>query len=111
MGLITSYLVYKSVSQPAVQQAETEDVLVAKANIAIGEALTPNHVRVAPWPKGTVVPGSLRSVKDIEGRVAKSSIVAGEPVLESKLTPPGGGGLMPVLVPPGKRALSIVVEQ
>ncbi len=111
MGLITSYLVYKSVSKPAVQQVETEDVLVAKANIAIGEALTPNHVKVTPWPKGTVVPGSLRTVKDIEGRVAKSSIVAGEPVLESKLTPPGGGGLMPVLVPPGKRAISIVVEQ
>jgi pilus assembly protein CpaB len=111
MGLVTSYLVYKSVSKPAVQQAETEDVLVANANIAIGEALTPNHVKVAPWPKGTVVPGSLKTVKDIEGRVAKSSIVAGEPVLDSKLTPPGGGGLMPVLVPAGKRAISIVVEQ
>jgi pilus assembly protein CpaB len=36
---------------------------------------------------------------------------AGEPVLDSKLAPAGQGGLMPVLIPVGKRAVSIIVEQ
>ncbi len=111
MGLLTGYLVYKSVSKPAVQQADTEDILVARANIGLGEAVTPQHVQLAPWPKPMVPPGSLRAVKDVEGRTARASMVAGEPVLDSKLTAPGGGGLMPVLIPAGKRAVSIIVEQ
>lgn len=111
MGLLTGYLVYKSINKPAVQQAETEAILVASANIGLGEAMTPQHVKLAPWPKPMVPPGALRSIKDVEGRTAKSSMVDGEPVLDSKLTAAGGGGLMPVLVPNGKRAVSIVVEQ
>jgi pilus assembly protein CpaB len=110
MGLLTSYLVYKAANRTAVQQAETEDVVVAKANIAPGEALTPSHITLTPWPKNSLLPGSLRSPKDAEGRIAKSSIVAGEPILDSKLAPAGQGGLMPVLVPNGKRGVSIVVE-
>jgi pilus assembly protein CpaB len=111
LGLLTSYLVYRSVNRPRVQQAETEQVAVAAANIAVGEALTSSHIKLTPWPKATVLPGSLRSAKDLDGRVARVSIVAGEPILESKLAPAGGGGLMPVLVPTGKRAVSIIVEQ
>ena len=111
MGLLTGYLVYKSVNRPAGQQAETEDILVASANITPGEGLTPQHVKLAPWPKPMVPSGALRAVKDVEGRAARSSMVSGEPVLDSKLTPAGGGGLMPVLVPSGKRAVSIMVEQ
>jgi pilus assembly protein CpaB len=111
MGLLTAYLVYKSVNKPAVQQAETEEILVARANIGLGEAMTPQHVQLTPWPKPMVPPGSLRAVKDVEGRTARASMVAGEPVLDSKLTAAGGGGLMPVLIPTGKRAISILVEQ
>ncbi len=111
MGLVTGYMVYKSVNKPAGQQAETEDILVASANIGPGEGITAQHVKLAPWPKPMVPPGALRAVKDAEGRAARSSMVAGEPVLDSKLTTAGGGGLMPALVPSGKRAVSIVVEQ
>ncbi len=111
MGLLTGYLVYKSVNKPALQQAETEEILVARATVGLGEALTSQHVKLAPWPKPMVPPGSLRSVTDVEGRTARASLVEGEPVLDSKLTAKGGGGLMPVLIPPGKRAVSIIVEQ
>ena len=84
---------------------------MAKANISLGEALTPNHIKLAPWPKATMPPGSLRSLKDAEGRLARTTMFAGEPVLDSKLAPAGQGGLMPVLIPVGKRAVSIIVEQ
>ncbi len=111
MGLLTGYFVYKAANRPIGQQAETEDILVANANINPGEGLTAQHVKLAPWPKPNVPPGALRAVKDVEGRAARSSMVNGEPVLDSKLTAAGGGGLMPVLVPNGKRAVSIIVEQ
>ncbi len=110
MGLVTGYLVYKTANKSVVQ-AEAEDILVANANINLGEVVTPRHVKLAPWPKPMVPTGALRAVKDVEGRTAKASMIAGEPVLDSKLTAAGGGGLMPVLIPNGKRAVSIIVEQ
>lgn len=111
MGLLTSYLVYRTVKAATGQQADTEEILVAGVNIGLGEALTPKHVKLSPWPKPTVPPGSLRSVKDAEGRVSRASMLVGEPVLDAKLAPAGQGGLMPVLVPTGKRAVSILVDQ
>ena len=83
---------------------------MAAANISLGEALTPNHIKLAPWPKATIPLGAVRSLKDAEGRLARTAMFAGE-LLDSKLAPAGQGGLMPVLVPIGKRAVSIIVDQ
>ncbi len=102
MGLITAYLVYTTTTKPRTEQAAVDDIVVAQANIAMGESVTAKHIKLSPWPKVALPPGSLRAVKDAEGRVARSSIVVGEPVVDSKLTPPGQGGLMPVIVPAGK---------
>ena len=111
MGLITSYVVYKAVTTSKAQAAQTEQIVVAGVSVGLGEALTPQHVKMAPWPKAALPPGFLRSAKEAEGRLAKASMVVGEPVLDSKLAPPGQGGLMPVLIPAGKRAVTIKVDE
>ena len=111
MGLLASYVVYQTVKAARGEQTEMEQVVIAAANVNLGEALTSNHVKVAQWPKATLPSGTLKAVKDAEGRVARTSIVAGELILDAKLAPTGQGGLMPVLVPPGKRAVSIKVDE
>jgi len=111
MGLLASYVVYQAVKTARGQQPETEQVVIAAANVNLGEALTSKHVKMTTWPKATMPAGTLKSVKDAEGRVVRTSIVAGELILEAKLAPTGQGGLMPVLVPPGKRAVSIKVDE
>ena len=111
MGLAASYVVYQVVKTAQGKKAATEQLAVAAANIAVGEALTAKHIKIAEWPDSTVPAGALRSAKDAEGRVARTSIVAGEPLLDAKLAPAGQGGLMPVLVPAGKRAVTIKVDE
>ena len=111
MGLMTSYAVYQGVRGARGPLGNVEEIVVAGANIDLGEALTPKHVKMTPWPKSALPPGYLRSVKEVEGRVARVSVAPGEPILEARLAPAGQGGLMPVLVPFGKRAVTIKVDE
>jgi pilus assembly protein CpaB len=111
LGLFTSYLVFQAVKTARGQQAETEEIVVAAANMNVGEVLTSQHIKLAQWPKSMIPAGSVREAKAAEGRIARASIVAGEPILDAKLAPAGQGGLMPVLIPPGKRAVTIKVDE
>lgn len=111
LGVFTSYLVYQAVKTARGQQTETEEIVVAAANMNVGEVLTSQHIKLAQWPKSMIPAGSVREAKAAEGRVARVSIVAGEPILDAKLAPAGQAGLMPVLVPTGKRAVTIKVDE
>lgn len=113
VGLAASLLVYRVVANVSVaEQHPTEDVVVAAVNMDLAETITSKHVKLVPWPRRTVPPGAIRSLADAEGRVVRSSIVAGEPLLEAKLAPhlSGKGGIMPMLVPVGQRAITIKVD-
>jgi pilus assembly protein CpaB len=57
--------------------------------------------------------GAIRTLAEAEGRVVRSAIVAGEPLLESRLAPElaGRGGVMAMLVPEGQRGVSIKVDE
>lgn len=114
IGLAASLLVYRVVVNVAQanQQQPTEQILVAAVNMELAETITSKHVRLVPWPKPAVPPGAIRSLPDAEGRVVRSSIVAGEPLLEGKLAPQlsGKGGIMPMLVPVGQRAITFKVD-
>jgi pilus assembly protein CpaB len=111
MGFAASYVVYQAVKTAQSKQPDVEQIAVAAANISVGEALTAKHIKMADWPKSTVPAGAVRTAKDAEGRMARASIVTGEPLLEAKLAPAGQGGLMPVLVPTGKRGVTIKVDE
>jgi pilus assembly protein CpaB len=111
MGLVTSYLVYRGMQARTDPNQGTAELAVAAANVNIGEALTAQHVKMTRWPVASIPPQALTSLKAAEGRVAKVSLIPGEPLLEAKLAPPGQGGLMPVMVPAGKRAVTIKLDE
>ncbi|MGH7319455.1 MAG: Flp pilus assembly protein CpaB [Candidatus Rokuibacteriota bacterium] len=114
VGLAASVLVYRVVANVnlANQPQPTENVVVAAVNMDLAETITSKHVKLVPWPRPTVPPGAIRTLADAEGRVVRSSIVAGEPLLDGKLAPQlsGRGGIMPMLVPVGQRAVTIKVD-
>ena len=87
-------------------------VVVAAVNMNMAETITPQHVKLLPWPSKSVPTGAVRVLADAEGRVVRGAILAGEPLLEGKLAPQlaGKGGLMPMLVPEGQRAVTIKVD-
>ena len=115
VGIIASFFVYQVVRQMAMAGVPegTEPVVVAAVNMSMAEAVTSQHVKVAQWPKGAIPAGAIRTLADAEGRVVRSAIVAGEPLLESRLAPElaGRGGVMAMLVPEGQRGVSIKVDE
>lgn len=90
-------------------------VLVAKEPIAIGQRLTAASVGWAEWPESALVPEymdivtSPEAVADVEGAVARTDFVPGEPIREARLAPDGQGFLSTVIAS-GKRAVSVVVS-
>ena len=113
VGLLTSTLVYRVLKAAAAGgRQDVEMIVVAAANMNMAETITPQHVKLLPWPSKSVPSGAVRTLAEAEGRVVRGSIVAGEPLLEGKLAPQlaGKGGLMPMLVPEGQRAVTIKVD-
>ena len=113
-GLLASTLVYRVLKQAAAapRQQDVEMIVVAGVNMNMAETITPQHVKLLAWPSKSVPTGAVRALADAEGRVVRGSILAGEPLLEGKLAPQlaGKGGLMPMLVPEGQRAVTIKVD-
>lgn len=95
--------------------APTVQVLVAKEPIVVGARVTASAVEWADWPEAAVREEYVTSamspeaITELEGSVARSEILPGEPVLQQKLAAPGGGYLASVLET-GKRGVSVPVN-
>lgn len=114
IGVLASVLVYRAILQVAtpVRDEAAEPIVVAAANMTLGETITSQHVKLVPFPKSAVPADAIRNVSQVEGRVVRGSIVVNEPLLEAKLAPQmaGRGGVMPMLVPEGHRGVTIKVD-
>ena len=88
----------------------TNKVAVAKADISLGGRVTPELVSMVDWPASSVPPGAFTDGKLLETRVARASMLRGEPIMESKLAPPGTTGGLSAVVADGKRAMTVRVN-
>jgi pilus assembly protein CpaB len=112
VGLAASFLVFRVVTQvQGARDQDTDAIVVAAANLGLAETITGQNVRLVRWPRRSIPPGVVKTLADAEGRVVRSSIVAGEPLLEAKLAPQlsGKAGIMPMLVPDGQRGVTFRV--
>lgn len=96
-------------------QIQSQDVLVAKANIGQGQKLTAENIGWQPWPDEAVNPAYIQRAAEPEalekllGSVVRSPFVAGEPIRHAKLARPDSGFLSAIL-PPGKRAVAVRIS-
>ena len=84
---------------------------VAEREIAPGMTVTSNDVKIAPWPKKAVPKGAFHDSKNVEGRAAARRILAGEPIMEGHLVPKGGGTGLAAIIPKGRRAVAVRVNE
>ena len=94
------------------QQANisTSKVIVAAVEINPGTRLTPEMLRTADWPAGSVPKDSFVDVKALDARVTRVSVQRGEPLFESKLARVGSSGGLSAVVAEGKRAMTVRVN-
>src|SRR5579871_6085144 len=99
-----------------VAQLETVEVLVAKADINLGQTLTATDMIWQTWPASTTSNSFIRR-KDrpdantqIAGSIARIPFVAGEPIREAKLVKADGSGFMAAILPSGYRAISTEIS-
>ena len=88
----------------------SQTVMVALVDIGVGAKVTPAMLRGMDWPAGAMPPGAFGEAGPLDGRITRSAISKGEPVLESKLAPPGATGGLSAIVAAGKRAMTVRVN-
>lgn len=85
-------------------------IAVAATEISLGQRLAPELVKLVDWPKDSLPPGSYADISKLEGRVIKSALQRGEPVLDAKLAPLGTQGGLSAVIAEGKRAITVRVN-
>ena len=108
VGLGAVVLASRWISQQAT--VASSKIVVAAIDIDIGMPLTPQMLRVADWPRGSVPVGATKDIKTLDTRVVKTSLLRGEPVLESKLAPIGSTGGLSAVIKEGNRAMTVRVN-
>jgi pilus assembly protein CpaB len=85
-------------------------IVVAAADISLGQRLNPQMFKLAEWPTDSVPKGAFTDPKQLDGRVLKTNILTGEPVVEARLAPVGTLGGLSAVISEGKRALTVRVN-
>jgi pilus assembly protein CpaB len=79
-------------------------------NGRLGQRLTPEMFKLAEWPTDSVPKGAFTDPQKLDGRVLKTNILVGEPVVETRLAPQGTQGGLSAVITEGKRALTVRVN-
>ncbi|HWX07684.1 MAG TPA: Flp pilus assembly protein CpaB [Bradyrhizobium sp.] len=120
-GGVAAYLASGSdSSKPApaepMAQLQTVDVLVAKADIGLGQTVKPEDMQWQSWPAATTSNTFIRRNErpdgstQIAGSIARAPFIAGEPIREQKLVRANGSGFMAAILPTGMRAISTEIS-
>ncbi len=119
-GSVAAYLASgsdkKSTPVEPTAQMPTVDVLVAKADIGLGQSLKPDDLQWQKWPASTASNSFIRRVErpdattQVAGSIARAPFIAGEPIREQKLVRADGSGFMAAILPTGMRAISTEIS-
>jgi pilus assembly protein CpaB len=85
-------------------------LVVAGSDIDLGSRLTPAMLKAVEWPSGSMPKGAFSNPAELDTRVLRTSVLSGEPILESKLAPMGSKGGLSAVVAEGKRAMTVRVN-
>ena len=119
-GGVAAMLAGRSEKPPEVKtaapQMTTVDILVAKSDIAMGQALSPGDMQWQAWPASASSGNFIRksdqagAIDQLSGNIARVPFVAGEPIREAKLVNAKGAGFMAAILPTGMRAVATQIS-
>jgi pilus assembly protein CpaB len=115
-AMLASVMVYSALKrrEAEVQQAMSHnvEVVVAAYDLPLGTKIELGEVKTTRWSADSLPDGAYTDPKQVIGSYVKNSLVANEPVVQSKLfTGDKTAGVMPLLIPFGMRAVSVPVDE
>src|SRR5688572_7369067 len=102
-------------AQPAAP-IDVVDILIAKSDIAMGQAVSAQDIGWQAWPAAAASPNFIRksekpnAIEELAGSIARTPFVSGEPMREAKLVKATGSGFMAAILPTGMRAISTEIS-
>ncbi|MEL7486194.1 MAG: Flp pilus assembly protein CpaB [Pseudomonadota bacterium] len=96
-------------------QEKTVRVLVADKDFLRGERLTVETLKWITWPEKALSESFITedtgaNLEDLAGAVARTLIIAGEPIIEQKIVRTGSSSLLAAVIEPGMRAVTMRVS-
>lgn len=116
-GLLAAYLAINFLGgedgekEAAGVPGEGVDVVVAARAMDVGTVLSPEDVKLVKWPSRAVPQGYSGELSEVVGRGLLFPVSQNEPLLSNKLARSEAGGGLPIVIPDGKRAVSVAVDQ
>lgn len=106
-----TYGVYKALeANKANNRIATASVVVAAQDIPEGHMIDRIALSTSLWPAQTVPAGAFSSIDSVAGRVTRVAVFRGEPMVPGRLAPVGTTGGLEVKIAPGKRAMSVKIN-
>jgi pilus assembly protein CpaB len=111
-GLTAAWMVMRYVAKAVGAQSPVpiSKVVVAAVDIPLATTLKPDMLKVVDWPDKAKPQGTFADVNALDGRVSGVALVAGEAVVEARLSAKGSGVGMAALIPANMRAMTVQVN-
>lgn len=102
---------FEQKQEDAAAQQKLARIVVASQDLAFGTVLGPQNMRLANWPSQSVPAGAFTSVEQLTAtkRVALGPVVAGEPLLSTKISGADGRATLSANLPVGKLAYAVPI--
>lgn len=98
-------------SQAALKTEQNVVPIVAAAiDIAYGTKIEATHIKMLGWPQNHVPKGAFTDTNQVIGKIAQRAFVADEALLEPQIKDKAAGSVLSALIPEGKRAMSVRVD-
>ncbi|MDX1922139.1 MAG: Flp pilus assembly protein CpaB [Alphaproteobacteria bacterium] len=114
MGLGTMMMMRSAMSNKTVAVNNTNQILVAAADVPAGQFVQPQHVRWQAWAPEHTTQAFIKNAPSEKldsyiGAVVRQGIRAGEPILKGQLVKPQERGFLAAVLDGGKRAIAVPI--
>jgi pilus assembly protein CpaB len=114
LGLAAALIARNALSRTRVigpPPPKTVKIVVVKGQAAPGQELTGDLLGLGPIAAEVPPQGAFTDVSQVVGRVARTPMFSGQPVLEDLLAPRGAATGLQALLPKGMRAITVAVDE
>jgi pilus assembly protein CpaB len=115
-AMLASVVVYSALKKREAEvqraMAKTVYIVVAASDLSLGTKIDPGELKLVRWSADAIPEGAFTNPGQVAGAIVKNEFVANDPIVATKLfLGEKTAGVMPLLIPPGMRAVSVQVDE